>query len=95
MPCWGEPPATEARVEDYNYYVGDPKFPDRIELCGRCARRLFRVGPERRPYCEKCGHGNRQPPVSYLRAPVPEPAPVPESAPVPEPAPRPSDAGAA
>lgn len=44
--------------------------PDSIELCGHCGRRVFRVGPEQRVYCEKCGHGPEHETVAYLRESV-------------------------
>jgi hypothetical protein len=56
--------ALEARVSES---LDERRFPERIELCGRCARRLFRIGPDARPYCEKCGHGDEQPTVTYAR----------------------------
>ena len=50
-----------------DYYLGPEKFPAEIELCGTCARRLHRIGPERTAYCEKCGHGSDEAPVTYAR----------------------------
>ena len=43
-------------------------FPDEIELCGVCGNRLYRLGPDLRPYCYHCGHGEERPTVVYVRA---------------------------
>lgn len=46
-------------------------LPQELEICTRpvnaqpCGRRLFRMGPERTPYCEKCGA--TEPGVLYIR----------------------------
>lgn len=54
-----------------DYYLGPEKFPATIELCGTCARRLHRIGPDAAAYCEKCGHGTELPPTVYTRVDAP------------------------
>jgi len=55
-------------MAERDYNLGPEKFPQMIELCGMCGRRLHRMPPDQsRPYCEKCGHGDEQPSVTYVR----------------------------
>ena len=54
-----------------DYILGAGKFPEHIELCGVCGRRIHRMPPDQsRLYCEKCGHGEQKPPVVYTRGGV-------------------------
>jgi hypothetical protein len=48
--------------------LGAQKFPEEIELCGVCGRRVHRLPPdETRLYCEKCGQAQEHPTVVYRR----------------------------
>ena len=47
--------------------LGTDEFPEQIELCGVCGRRVHRMPPDQtRLYCEKCGRAQKRP-ASYTR----------------------------
>jgi hypothetical protein len=55
-------------MSERDYNLGAQKFPEQIELCGVCGRRVHRLPPdETRLYCEKCGQAKKQPTVVYRR----------------------------
>jgi ribosomal protein S27AE len=55
-------------MSERDYNLGTDKFPEQIELCGVCGRRVHRMPPDRsRLYCEKCGHGQDKATVVYTR----------------------------
>ncbi len=55
-------------MSERDYNLGVEKFPEQIELCGVCGRRLHRMPPDAsRLYCEKCGRGDEKLPVAYVR----------------------------
>jgi ribosomal protein S27AE len=55
-------------MSERDYKLGTQKFPEQIELCGVCGRRVHRLPPdETRLYCEKCGQAQTQPTVIYRR----------------------------
>jgi ribosomal protein S27AE len=55
-------------MAERDYNLGSQKFPEQIELCGMCGRRVHRMPPdETRLYCEKCGQAQGQPTVVYRR----------------------------
>jgi homoserine O-acetyltransferase len=55
-------------MAERDYNLGPDKFPQQIELCGICGRRIHRMPPDQsRLYCEKCGHANDKAPVAYIR----------------------------
>jgi hypothetical protein len=55
-------------MSERDYNLGPQKFPEQIELCGVCGRRVHRLPPdETRLYCEKCGQAQKQPTVIYRR----------------------------
>ena len=55
-------------MAERDYNLGTEKFPDQIELCGICGRRVHRMPPDQtRLYCEKCGHGEDKATVVYSR----------------------------
>ena len=55
-------------MAERDYNLGIEKFPEQIELCGVCGRRVHRMPPEAtRLYCEKCGHAHEKLPVAYIR----------------------------
>jgi ribosomal protein S27AE len=55
-------------MAERDYYLGTEKFPDQIELCGVCGRRVHRMPPDQtRLYCEKCGHAEQRATVVYMR----------------------------
>jgi hypothetical protein len=55
-------------MPESDYILGAQKFPDQIELCGMCGRRVHRMPPdETRLYCEKCGQAHGRPTVVYRR----------------------------
>ena len=55
-------------MADRDYILGVEKFPEQIELCGVCGRRVHRMPPDAtRRYCENCGHADEQLPAAYIR----------------------------
>ena len=55
-------------MSDRDYNLGTNKFPEQIELCGVCGRRVHRMPPDQtRLYCEKCGHAQEGVTVVYVR----------------------------
>jgi hypothetical protein len=55
-------------MSETDYNLGAQKFPEQIELCGMCGRRVHRMPPdETRLYCEKCGQAEGRPTVVYRR----------------------------
>jgi ribosomal protein S27AE len=55
-------------MAERDYNLGTDKFPQQIELCGVCGRRVHRMPPDHsRLYCEKCGHASDRAPVAYVR----------------------------
>ena len=57
-------------MAERDYNLGTEKFPQQIELCGVCGRRVHRIPPDQsRLYCEKCGHASERAPVAYIRQP--------------------------
>ena len=55
-------------MAERDYYLGTNKFPDQIELCGMCGRRVHRMPPDQsRLSCEKCGHAEQKSTVVYTR----------------------------
>jgi ribosomal protein S27AE len=55
-------------VAEREYNLGVEKFPEQIELCGVCGRRVHRMPPDAsRLYCEKCGRADEKLPVAYIR----------------------------
>ena len=56
-------------MAERDYNLGMDKFPEQIELCGVCGRRVHRMPPDQtRLYCEKCGHAEEKATVAYTRA---------------------------
>jgi ribosomal protein S27AE len=55
-------------MSESDYNLGADKFPEHIELCGVCGRRVHRMPPDQtRLYCEKCGHAQEKATVVYTR----------------------------
>lgn len=55
-------------MSERDYNLGAQKFPEQIELCGVCGRRVHRLPPdETRLHCEKCGQAQKHPTVVYRR----------------------------
>ena len=55
-------------MSERDYNLGAQKFPEQIELCGMCGRRVHRLSPdETRLFCEKCGQAQGRPTVVYRR----------------------------
>jgi len=55
-------------MAERDYNLGPDKFPEQIELCGVCGRRVHRMPPDQtRLYCEKCGHAQEKATVVYTR----------------------------
>jgi hypothetical protein len=55
-------------MAERDYNLGTEKFPQQIELCGVCGRRVHRMPPDHiRLYCEKCGHAEEKAAVAYTR----------------------------
>ncbi len=58
----------EPEMSERDYNLTD-KFPEQIELCGVCGRRVHRMPPDQtRLYCEKCGRAQEKAAVVYTRA---------------------------